>query len=130
MATQIPFSLDKISMIGGTSREFMFSGVFDDSDYPFNFANCEARFSLVGFNNRSGVPVVSKEMEVTSDGVSAIENNSLFVSLTPEDTINLTPGRYIYQVSIKDPFDNFETLQGLIDIYKNIDESFCSNKEG
>ena len=123
MSNSIPFTLSKISMINGTSRDFVFNGVVESTNNPFNFRGCNANFSIIQFNDRSGNPVVSKDMTVADDGNGA-DNDSLFVSLTPSDTINLTPGRYVYQVSVKDPDGNYEAFQGYLDIFQNVNESY------
>lgn len=67
--------------------------------------------------------VVSKTMTVRMDE-SETFYNILFVSLQPDDTVDLF-GKFVYQITIKDIDNNVDIpQQGVIYIHNNINKEF------
>ena len=117
------YNLPDIKFVGGESQRFVFDLV-TIYDSKFDAKNCDVGFAIINYANKNGKPVVVKSMETVED------NNGFFsiitVKLDPQDTLNMH-GRYIYQISIRDPEGNTEIPgQGLMDILKNIHTSFIN----
>lgn len=82
-----------------------------------------AIISIINFVNKNGAPVVSKTMTVRMDE-SETFYNILFVSLQPDDTVDLF-GKFVYQITIKDIDNNVDIpQQGVIYIHNNINKEF------
>lgn len=73
--------------------------------------------------NRDGDPILSKEMRIEK-GTDEDTENLLLVTLEPEETESWE-GKYIYQVTVRDGAGNVDVpSQGVLYVYKNIDEGF------
>lgn len=121
-----PWRLPEIKFIAGSTKKYAFETYFHVGGKPFDLSMCRAKFSIISYVNRSGSPLVRKEMSVgygsdIYDGETI--RNVLTVCLDAEDTVNLA-GQYIYQITIKDADGWAEPLQGLINIYSNIDRDY------
>jgi len=123
MCNYEPYTLPEISFIGGSTQEFVFDNFFDENGEPFDLTDCTANFAIVCYANRSGAPIVSEPMKVlpVNEGETP---NTLYVALSPGKTINCSPGKYVYQVTIRDISGECEQMQGIIYIYKNINPDF------
>jgi hypothetical protein len=117
------YNLPKLSFIGGGSQKFRFRLVTPrGGSYDAN--GCNAVFSLINYSNKNGEPLVVKNasLEIGDDGVP----NIAVVELLPEDTVDMY-GRYVYQLSIRDAWDEVELPgQGLIDITRNTYRKFIA----
>lgn len=114
-------NLPEISFVGGETREFRFP-LRDKKGKVFDASGATAIFSVVGAMNRTGVPIVSKPMDLIADenGITSV----LTVTLFPTETVNLF-GKFIYQISIRDFYGEIEIpSQGVLFITNNIDKSF------
>lgn len=122
-----PFTLPDIEFVGGATQELAFRCYHKNNGEPSEMSPYSANFSVINAVNKHGTPLLSKVMTVLQG--SAEDNgvsNVLYVVLTPLDTYDLW-GKYIYQVTIKDPTGVTEIPgQGLLHITHNINESFVS----
>jgi hypothetical protein len=118
------YSLPKIDFIGGESHTFKFRLVTPTRE-SFDANGCTMAFSIINYANQNGEPLVIKgvALEIGEDGVP----NIAVVHLLPEDTVELS-GRYAYQISIRDTFDEVELPgKGLFDITRNIHRRFITH---
>lgn len=114
------YNLPEITFVGGETHDLRFR-LFTDTGKVFNASGVNATFSVVYSVNRTGTPVLSKQMTVLADddGVESI----LAVTLLPTDTVNLY-GKYIYQITIQDMSNEVDIpSQGILGITNNIDKS-------
>ena len=117
------YTLPQDSFVAGQTKNYAWN-LFRESKEPFDAKNCTGTFSLLDYSDRDedATPVLTKQISFIS-GESNVRNMA-YVSLKPSDTMNLE-GKYIYQLSIKDPDGTVEIPnQGLFYIYKNINKSF------
>ena len=123
--TYDPYTLPSIDFVAGETQDLAFHVFFHDGDKPFGLIGCDADFSVVNFTNRIGKPLISKKMGITSPSVDAVRN-ILTVTLMPQETVNLS-GKYIYQISIRDPDGGVEIpKQGILYITNNINKRFIT----
>ena len=114
------YNLPEISFIGGETHDFRFS-LFTDTGKTFNASGIKATFSIVSSINRSGQPILSKDMTVIAndDGIE----NIITVTLQSNETVNLY-GKYIYQITLQDMSGDIEIpSQGILGIINNIDKN-------
>lgn len=118
------YSLPELDFVGGSSEDLVFHVYCDKTNQkPFGLTGCTANFSIINFVNKNGAPVVSKTMTVRMDE-SETFYNILFVSLQPDDTVDLF-GKFVYQITIKDIDNNVDIpQQGVIYIHNNINKEF------
>ena len=122
--SQMPYTLPEIQFVGGTTQDLQFHVYFHENKRPQDVSGCTCRFSIVSYANRTGTPLVKKTMTTTSESTEV--NNTLYVTLDPQDTVNMH-GKYIYQISIEDPDGAVEIPnQGILFITNNIDKSFIT----
>lgn len=115
------YNLPPIVFVGGETQKFQFNLIYESGN-PFSAQHCKASFALIQYGNRTGKPLVTKKIDITS-GTSGVANVGK-VELTPADTVGLY-GRYVYQISISAPDGTIEIPgQGLIDIIQNIHSEF------
>lgn len=117
-----PYTLPTIDFVGGETQELLFHVYCHDRKCPFYLTGCAADFAIVSFTNKTGAPIVIKEMEYGSEEDAA--SNVLRVVLEPNETYQLC-GKYIYQIQIRDIEGNVEIpKQGILYITNNINKSF------
>lgn len=119
--------LPTIEFVGGETQDLAFNIYFYRGKKPYSLSGCTANFSIVSFRNKTGEPIVSKEMtsRFCHDGSC---NNVLTVTLSPTDTINLA-GKYIYEIQIKDIDGDVEIpKQGILYITNNINKAFIGQE--
>lgn len=117
-----PYTLPSITFVGGETQNLSFHTYSYYGKKPFNLAGCTCNFSVVSFNNKNGVVIISKPMQIASGG-DAEQDNVLQVTLTSQETVSLA-GKYIYQITITDIDGESEIPnQGILFITKNINES-------
>lgn len=106
----------------GHSREF-FVNSFTAAKRLLDISEMTVRFSINGFLNPSGAPLVSKpaELILNQDGTSYRAK----AALTPDETIKLN-GKYVYQFTFADPEGNTYIGKGLLYIDRNADPSAIS----
>ena len=122
---QKPFTLPEIDFIGGSTQELVFHCYSMKHEKPIDLSFCTANFALVNFVNKSGDPLVEKEMEVCVDNDEGTAN-ILKVVLSPKDTVSLN-GKYIYQITIVDIEGAVDIPdQGIAYISKNINHACIS----
>ena len=125
MVTNI-YTLPEISFVGGETQELSFrlykrfeSGV----ERPYDANSCTINFAVIGYSNKIGVPLISKNVTARAD----TENEAQYiadVTLSPADTVGLY-GKYIYQLTLKDIDGNTAIPdQGILFITKNINQGF------
>lgn len=122
-----PYTLPEINFIGGSTQEFIFHAYTDGNKEAFSLASCVANFAIINYVNKSGEPLISKDMSITFDDESDSDTvyNVLKVTLLPSETVDLC-GKYIYQITIKDIEDNTEPKQGIMYIGNNINKSYIT----
>lgn len=115
------YNLPDIKFVGGESQYFVFD-LITLNDTKFDTKGCDVRFAIINYANKNGAPIVVKPMESLEDEEGFFSIVTL--KLSPEDTVGMH-GRYIYQISIRDPRSDIEVPgQGLMDIAKNIHTKF------
>lgn len=118
-----PYTLPTIDFVGGETQDLAFNVYFYKSNRPFSLTCCSANFSIVSFTNRTGTPILTKQMKAVLNRAGTIDN-VLTVTLEPTETVNLS-GKYIYQIQIKDMDGDVEIpKQGILYIANNINKSF------
>lgn len=118
------YSLPEIDFVGGSTADLIFNvyGKREDPQ-PYGLTGCVANFSVINYVNKTGEPIISKQMGVRMNGDNTAYN-VLYVELKPSDTLDLF-GKYIYQITIKDADNNADIpQQGIIYIHNNINKSF------
>lgn len=118
-----PYTLPTIDFVGGETQDLLFNVYFYKNDQPFSLSGCTSNFSVVSFTNKTGVPILSKQMtSIFND--AGTSDNVLTVTLQPSETVDLC-GKYIYQIIIKDINGDAEIpKQGILYITNNINKSF------
>lgn len=121
------YKLPEIHFIGGSSEDLQFDLYLDEAKrQPIDLQGGAAQFSLVDFSNRTGAPIVSKEMEIQKNKAQT-GHNVVYVSLSPEDTVDLF-GKYVYQITLRDAGGNIDIPhQGIVMIHNNIDKAFIKD---
>lgn len=114
------YSLPVLDFVGGSSEQFLFHVYCGDIDQqPYTLAGCTALFSIAHFTNKTGTPLISKEMSIQT---GSSDGNILTVKLLPSDTVDLA-GKYVYQIMIKDDKNNVDLQQGVLYIHSNINRT-------
>lgn len=122
MSASCPYTLPQVEFVGGSTQDFSFRCYQNKTGRPLDMSESEADFSIIDYGNKYGEPLVSRVMDVR-DGDGTY--NVLFVSLAPEDTVDLV-GKYIYQISIRDVAGVVEIPnQGILYITNNIHKQFA-----
>lgn len=118
-----PYTLPTIDFVGGETQDLLFNVYFYKNNQPFSLSGCTSNFSVVSFTNKTGVPILSKQMtSIFND--AGTSDNVLTVTLQPNETVDLC-GKYIYQIIIKDINGDAEIpKQGILYITNNINKSF------
>ncbi|WP_196032794.1 hypothetical protein [Flavonifractor plautii] len=118
-----PYTLPTIDFVGGETQDLLFNVYFYKNNQPFSLSGCTSNFSVVSFTNKTGVPILSKQMtSIFND--AGTSDNVLTVTLQPSETVDLC-GKYIYQIIIKDINGDAEIpKQGILYITNNINKSF------
>ena len=118
-----PYELPTLEFVGGETQDLAFHIYFYKNKQPFGLNGCTASISVVGFTNRGGTPVLTKEMKTAFNDDVTVEN-VLTVTLLPEETVDLN-GKYIYQISIRDIGGDVEIPKhGIMFVTNNIDKGF------
>ena len=117
-----PYTLPMIEFVGGETQDLRFNVFFHSKDRPFGLSGVVGTFAIVSAANKTGAPVISKEMsaEYNTDDTAL---NVLVVTLLPEETVNLS-GKYIYQITLRDVGGQTEIpKQGIMYIINNINKA-------
>jgi len=118
------YNLPDIRFIGGESQVFLFT-LLTPKGYDFDASDCTVKFAIINYSNKNGKPLLIKDAEILK-GLNGIMNIAS-VELLPEDTVYLS-GRFVYQLSIADAYDNTEIPgQGIVDVTRNIHQDFVTN---
>lgn len=126
--TLSPYTLPTIDFVGGETQDLAFNVYFYKNNKPFSLTGCTSNFSIVSFNNKAGVPVLTKTMGANFNEAGT-SNNVLTVTLEPTETVDLS-GKYIYQITIRDIDGDVEIpKQGILYITNNINKSFISQRQ-
>ncbi len=114
--------LPSLAFVAGGTQNLQFNAFRLFDKRPFDLGGCICNFSVTSCNNRTGKPLISKQMTVTNLGGSAYDN-ILRVSLTPVETARFN-GKYIYQITITDAMGETEIPgQGALYVSANIDKA-------
>lgn len=120
------FTLPTLNFVGGETQDLSFSIYYYKHGKPYSLSACEANLSIVSMINKNGQPILSKQMSVRYDSTGTVDN-VLYVTLMPEDTINLS-GKYLYEIQIRDIDGDVEIpKQGFMYIVNNINKNFILN---
>ena len=115
------YTLPQDRFVAGQTCRYVWK-MYRESGHPFNANGCEGSFALIDYSHKDEDPILIKPVEFIVGDEGLVNIASL--ELEPKDTINLD-GKYIYQLSIKDPEGNLEIPnQGLLYISNNIHKSF------
>lgn len=118
-----PYTLPTIDFVGGETQDLLFHVYFYKNKKPFSLSGCTSNFSIVSFTNKTGKPILSKQMASTFNDDETYDN-ILTITLEPGDTVDLY-GKYIYQIIIKDINGDSEIpKQGILYITNNINKAF------
>lgn len=120
------YSLPELAFVGGSSEELIFHAYRDGTEpKPFGLTGCTANFSIAHYADKSGTPLLSKEMTIKMDSANVYEN-ILTILLDAEDTIDLF-GKYVYQITVKDSDARADIRQGILMVHKNVDKTFLQD---
>jgi hypothetical protein len=111
------YALPQISFIAGTTQEFIFSLV-TEAGLSYDASDCASNFAINHYINKSSPPIVSK--------ACILSDSNAKVTLTPTDTLDLSIGKYEYQLSISDSDGNVDARKGVLIITGNNNKSFYS----
>lgn len=115
------YTLPTVEFVGGETQELVFHVYSNIGKRPFSLVSCTANFSVVSYINKTGKPIISKQMEIRS--VNEVDN-ILAVTIDPKETVGMS-GKYIYQIIIKDISGDVEVpKQGIFLVVNNINKSF------
>lgn len=117
------YTLPEISFVGGESQTFLFN-LLTIAKNSFDAQGCEIGLAIIQYSNKNGMPVLTKAVDIFEgdSGVMSIAK----ADLLPEDTIGLY-GRYVYQLTIKDSYNNTEIPgQGIMHVTRNIHPDFIT----
>lgn len=121
------YNLPELSFVGGEKQTFLFN-LLTKGGQGFQTDGCNIAFSVVGYANKSGAPILTKPVTMLL-GDSG-EKNIASVELDPIDTVDWY-GRYIYQLSIKDIGGDTEIPgQGIMNVTRNIHRHFITSEGG
>lgn len=118
--------LPTIRFVGGETQELVFNTYSEATGQPFDLSSCTANLAVINWVNKSGKPLISKEMSVEAPDSLTGEGalNILRVTLLPSDTVSLA-GKYLYQISIRYVSGEMDIpAQGVMYISRNIDPDF------
>lgn len=118
-----PYKLPAIEFVGGEQQDYQFY-IYDRNQEAFDLTGYTAEFAIQSYTNKHGTTLLRKAMTIaTAQGMPVL----LTVSLTKSDTVNLY-GKYIYQLTIKDP-DGKPLIpsQGTMYIANNINKAFLTS---
>lgn len=121
-----PYTLPTIDFVGGETQYLRFHIYHKNPSIPFSVSGCTASFAIVDFLNRTGKPILTKEMKAELSELDEVHiaDNILTVTLLPEETVDLS-GKYIYQITIGDIDGEVEIpKQGILFITNNINKDF------
>lgn len=117
------YNLPEIYFIGGETQTLLFN-LCTVGGNDFDASNCKVEFALIHYANKNGIPLLVKSAEIL-EGKNGIMNVAS-IDMTPDDTLELS-GRYVYQLSICDAYNNAEIPgQGIIQITRNIHPEFIT----
>ena len=112
------FQLPEKNIIGGDYKEIYWRLHDADRGGYLDCTNLRMNFSLIDYVDRYGEPLISKECEAVA--IEGESNATEFkVVLYKQDTQDFT-GKYIYQLTIDTPDHKQQSLQGVMNILKNI----------
>lgn len=118
-----PYALPTVDFVGGETQDLAFHVYFYKGNKPFSLYGCTSNFSIVSFANKSGSPILTKQMNILYNDDGTIDN-VLSVTLLPTETVDLF-GKYIYQITIQDIDGDIEIpKQGILYITNNINKGF------
>lgn len=118
--------LPTIHFVGGETQELVFNVYSESTRQPFDLSSCTASLAVINWVNKSGKPLISKEMSIETADSLAGDNvpNILRVTLLPTETANLV-GKYLYQISIRYVSGEMDIPDhGVMYISRNIDPDF------
>lgn len=109
-----------INMVRGNTLAFGFKLYEKQGEtvVPAETALTEAYFSC----KRSKDSTTYAFQKTFGDGISNVESNVYRVRVAPEDTENLAPGKYSYDLQINPNDDVFTIMEGVLDIRKGTTE--------
>lgn len=117
------YTLPTVEFVGGETQELVFHIYHYINKRPFSLMGCTANFAVVDYINRTGAPIISKQMTVRPVEEGVVDN-ILTVTLNPKETVCLN-GKYIYQITIKDISGDVEVpKQGIFLVVNNINKRF------
>lgn len=123
--TYSPYTLPTIDFVGGETQDLAFNIYFYRNNKPYSLSGCVANFAIVSFRNKTGTPILTKEMGIRFNNAGTI-NNVLTVTLDPTETVNLA-GKYIYEIQMRDIDGDVEIpKQGILYITNNINKGFIN----
>lgn len=117
------YTLPTVEFVGGETQELVFHVYHYIGKRPHSLVGCTANFSVVSFINKTGAPIISKQMEVRPVAEGEVDN-ILTVTIDPKETVGMS-GKYIYQITIKDISGDVEVpKQGIFLVVNNINKGF------
>ena len=98
-----------ITMTRGDTMSFGIEIEGLDQDLETAFLTCK--------KNHDEAPAFQKSLE---DGITKQETGKYVVRVAPEDTENLEPGKYYYDLEIGVNGDRFTILKGVLEIERDV----------
>lgn len=115
------YTLPQDTFVAGQTRKYAWK-FYRKSGQPHTANDCVGTFALIDYSEKDGEPILVKDIEFATEDEGM--SNVGFTTLEPNDTINLD-GKYVYQLTIKDPEGNVDIPdKGIIYISNNIHKDF------
>lgn len=115
------YSLPEWRFVGGETQKRIFTLRELNRMNTYDIPGASIELAVVDFVNPKSAAKLLKSVEIQSDSTGRYCD--AVVVLSPTDTLNLS-GKYIYQLTIKDPLGNIAAPRGLMYIAENVDKSF------
>lgn len=122
------YDLPAIQLVAGSTEPLVFYCWHEMTKDRFDVSGCTANFSIENYVNEEYVNDVKPSI-LTKPMIVDAPNNALTVTLESFDTINIIPGEYIYQITLKDTLSGMVEIphQGIIYVANNINKDFLLN---
>lgn len=122
------YELPTLQLVAGSTEPLVFYCWHEMTKNRYDVSGCTANFSIENYVNEEYVNDVKPSILTKPMTVDAA-NNAISVTLESFDTINIIPGEYIYQITLKDSLSGMVEIphQGIIYIANNINKDFLLN---
>lgn len=99
------------------------TGIDFSQTFVFEGINSNARLNLAGYQVCAKMRKAEESSTYTSftTDITDIANARVNLSMTKTTTATLKPGKYLYDILLKDPSNNIErVVEGLVDVKRTV----------